>query len=32
MNNINYKQKCQEQLDDIIKEINEIISIMKGEQ
>ena len=30
--NINYKEKVEQQLDEILKEINEIITIMKGEQ
>lgn len=30
--NINYKEKVEQQLDEILKEINEIITIMKGQQ
>lgn len=30
--NINYEEKVQQQLSEIIKEINNIINIMKGQQ
>jgi len=30
--NINYQEKVEQQLDEILKEINEIITIMKGQQ
>ena len=30
--NINYKEQVEQQLDEILKEINEIITIMKGQQ
>lgn len=30
--NINYQEKVEQQLDEILKEINEIITIMKGQE